>query len=115
MSKIRIVVKKEGMFAPPVVQEMEKGLENMKAIVGGWLECPHIPGLAEEGIDLWCNEEGKFNGSKPNFMLPWGDTVHGAVFFASSNDEGDTIGLSDAQVAFVKSWMGAQPQAIVLG
>lgn len=74
--------------------------------VGGWIECAQI----KEDIDLWLNEEGKLNGLEPNRLatiLFWerygvgSDIIVGDVFLASSNSEGDTIGLSDAQKKYL--------------
>ncbi len=39
----------------PVAEEVAPGFESLQKIVGGYLEYICI----EEGIDLWCNEEGR--------------------------------------------------------
>lgn len=111
---MQIVTKGEGFTKPgKVVQFRDTGLRSLQALVGGFLECVYVPELQEQGIDLWANEEGKFT-HKPNFMLPWGDTVHGPVFFAAHDDEGGTVALTDEQAAFVLGWLSDRPQAVVL-
>lgn len=117
--QIRVVVKAEGMFWQPEIKMIDHGLESMQALVtpshleSSNIECVYVPELAEDGIDLWVNEEGKFNGCKPNFSLFGGqDVAFGPVFFSSSDDEGETVSLSDAQVKTVMEWLAAQPQAI---
>jgi len=101
VSKLKVLV-----FAPgekPVVQEIDKGLEAMQAVVGGYIECV---GLAP-GIDLYCNEEGKLIGlplnlRKKNPMaiaggLP-GDIIAGTFFVTRTNDEGESESLTDADI-----------------
>ena len=122
-NQIRVVTKAEGMFQKPKVEMVAKGLSTMQALVTpghldldrSLIECVYVPELADQGVDLWVNEEGKFNGCKPNFSLFGGrDLAFGPVFFSSSDEEGETVGLSDDQVEFVLDWLSQQPQAIVL-
>lgn len=123
MSKmIRVVTKQEGMFKTPKVETVEHGYKTMQRLVtpegedsgGSMIECVYVQELSEHGIDLWLNEEGKVLGLKPNFMLFGGrDVAVGPVFFASVDDEGETIGLTDKQVEVVLAFMKATPQAIV--
>jgi len=114
---ICIVVKKPGLFNDPDIQDIEPGLENMQAIVGGWIECVRIPELARKGIDLWCNEEGKYT-CEPNFVYFWpggpGDTIHGTVFLASHNDEGETVGLTEEQTDFAIAWLNDRLPVVTL-
>lgn len=118
---IRVLTKKPGMVNRLTETQMEKGLANMQALVSppsdtagsSFVECVYIPELAEHGIDLWVNEEGKFNGCRPNFQIFDGqDIVMGPVFFASHDDEGETVGLSDAQVKIVQTWLARQPMSV---
>lgn len=119
---IRVLHNRPGMGYPAEVKEIEPGLSAMQALVsppgleGSLIELVYIPELAEEGIDLYVNEEGKYNGCKPNFQIFGGhDTVHGPVFFVSSDDEGETVGLTDAQLSFAQGWLKGQPQVIGIG
>lgn len=118
---IRVLTKRPGMVNLLTEMAMEKGLSNMQALVapeGGdasrsMIECVYIPALSEHGVDLWVNEEGKFNGCRPNFQIHDGqDIVMGPVFFAATDEEGDTIGLTDEQVTVVENWLKGQPMSI---
>lgn len=116
---IRVVHKRPGLVNKAQVLEMEDGLSAMQAMVTpeggspGYIELVHIPELAEQGIDLYVNEEGKFNGCEPNFTIYDGrDLVMGPVFFVASNEEGETVSLTDAQVNAAQAWVAGQPQAI---
>jgi len=119
---IRVLHKRPGMAYPAEVKQIEHGLKAMQALVsppgleGSYIELVHIPELAEKGIDLYVNEEGKFNGCKASFQIFGGrDTVFGPAFFVSSNDEGETVSLTDAQLAFAQGWLKSQPQVIGIG
>ena len=121
MSTIRVITKQPGMVNEAKIEQMEKGLSHMQALVSppsdtagsSLIECVRIPELSEHGVDLWVNEEGKFNGCEPNFQIFGGrDTVMGPVFFASSNDEGDTVSLTDKQIAATLDWLKSMPQSI---
>ncbi len=98
---MKIIFKKVGM--PAEVRELETiTLDDMQNMVGGLIECFHVG----NGVDMWLNDEGKLLplpinlaiGSQDKEIL---DTIHGDVFFASGNDEGDTVGLSDEQIDWV--------------
>ena len=103
----------------PVVEEVTPGFESLQKIVGGYLEYICI----EEGIDLWCNEEGRilnlplnrrFAARAPtvepgvavikmdeNLADPgqWGyHAIHGDFFLARSDSEGSTTSLTDEDI-----------------
>lgn len=83
-------------LSAPVVEEISPGLEPMQKLVEGYVTCV---GLAE-GIDLWCNDEGAINGMRPNRLVPEaGQPICGTMFIARSTPDGDTVGLTDADVA----------------
>jgi hypothetical protein len=111
------------MGYPAEVKEIEPGLSSMQALVTpeglegrSNIELVYIAELAELGVDLYVNEEGKFNGCKPSFQIYGGqDTVYGPVFFCSSNEEGETVGLTDKQLMAAHSWLRLQPQVIGIG
>ena len=116
---IRVVTKKPGMVNAPKVEEIKPGIADLQRLVdprgkGASFECPYIPELAAEGVDLWVNEEGKFDSAcTANFMIFDGqDCVMGPVVFTSHDDEGNTTGLSDAQLAFVLKFLRQVPQSI---
>ena len=112
MSKIKVLRVRVGQR--PEVIEIDPGLSAMQEIVGGYIECLPI----DFGIDLWLNEEGSF--SLPvNFLIPaiaptppegavviYADPdlarpgersvhiIHGDVFFARHDDDGETVSLT---------------------
>ncbi len=122
MTQIRVVTQKPGIGIEPKVEEIEKGLSAMQALVtpehatAGLIECVYIPELADEhGIDMYVNEEGKFNGCKANFPIFGGrDIAFGPVFFSTADDEGEAVSLSDEQVKVVLAFLDNTPRAIVL-
>ena len=78
-------------------------LKVLQDAVGGWVEAVDL----SETLTMWCNEEGKINGdilnAKANqiFRDTFGavDVIMGDVIFTGgADDEGDTMGLTDAQV-----------------
>lgn len=91
------------------VKEIENTLENLQKIVGGYIEVPFLSRVfTDNGIDVIINEEGKFiEDCKPEIAIVDGETkqvldvVHGNCIFASHNEEGDTIGLTEEQLAIV--------------
>lgn len=81
----------------PEVREIVPDLETMQELVDGYIEIvPYGP----NGVDLVCNEEGKFNGAKPNRPV-WGgkDVIFGQFLFVRHDDEGNVVGLSDQDIA----------------
>lgn len=98
---MNIIVKK--VNEPSEVRTLEKlELEDMQSMVGGYIECLHVG----NGVDMWLNDEGKLHGLPVNIVLGSSDreildTIQGDVFFASANDEGETIGLTDEQISWV--------------
>ena len=91
---MRIVIKKVGQN--PEVKEIKGTLENLKEIVGGYIECIDF-GFAN--ILMVCNEEGKLLRLPPNFAY-MGDIIVGDVFFCSGGEE-DFESLNDDQVEFL--------------
>ena len=78
-------------------------LEKMQAAVGGWVQAIEL----SNELMMWCNEEGKMNGLEHNpFAQHLWDRAFGAgtdyivgtvVITGGSDDEGDTIGLTEEQ------------------
>lgn len=90
-------------------KEIENTLESLQEIVGGWIEIPFLSRrFADEGIDVIINEEGKLIGLEPQIaVLQRGtfelvDLVAGNCIFASHDEYGDTIGLTDKQIKVIK-------------
>ena len=72
--------------------------------VGGMIEAVTLP----NGLTLWVNEEGKMDGLAPNvyatrlFVSAFGavDVIVGnAIVTGGADDDGETLGLTDEQVA----------------
>jgi len=98
MSKtIKTIVARVGQH--PAVEEIEAGLDGMQAVVGGYIERVQL----SETVDLWLNEEGRITGLPLNRLVrdDYGNDwdVHGDVFLASHDDEGDTVSLSEEDLA----------------
>lgn len=94
---MRIVIKKAGQF--PEVKEIKGTLENLKEIVGGYIECISI----YDNLICVCNEEGKLLKLPPNFLF-MGDIIVGDVFFCAGAEE-EFISLSDNQVQDIMTVM----------
>ena len=90
-------------------QEIGNELEDLQEIVGGYIEIPYLGDVfVNNGIDVIINEEGKLiegmkaeiaivNEQQGNIL----DIVYGNCIFASHNEEGETIGLTEEQIEIV--------------
>ena len=91
-------------------REIKNELEDLQAIVGGYIEIPFLsPVFNENKIDVIINEEGKFiEGLEPEIAIIGKETntildiVYGNCIFASHNAVGDTIELNEEQKKIVK-------------
>jgi hypothetical protein len=81
--------------------------------VGGMIECVGL-----EDVDLWCNENGIAEGLPLNMIasaiysdaLNAGNAILGNVIITGSCDaEGETLGLTDEQVAY---WLAYDKKVI---
>lgn len=79
-------------------------LSNMQSIVGGFIE--HVN--TSIGADMWINEEGRLEGLPVNenateLYDPWAnkEPIVGDVLLTNVDEGGETIGLTDHQVAFL--------------
>ena len=71
MDKIKALMLKVGL--DPYVEEIDNTLEALQAAVGGYIESVQL----EKGVDLIVNEEGKYNGCKPNRLLVFDKDMYG--------------------------------------
>lgn len=85
------------------------GLKTLQECVGGFIERVPIPKPGCEGLDLWLNEEGKLlqlpvNEAATSLSEIWkfGDFIVGDVAVCASSPEGDSVGLSEAQVVALR-------------
>lgn len=77
--------------------------ETLYEAVNGLVELVSI----NEDVDMWLNEDGKVNGLEPNVLatllfnkvFPDFDVIMGDVIITGgADDEGNTVGLSDASI-----------------
>ena len=97
------VLKVEPDKAPELI-EMKNELEAMQAIVGGYIE---VFPLAQDGVAIVCNEEGKMNGMPLNRPIYHnGEMVEiiAGTFFIAGDDIsiGEFVSLTDEQIALYK-------------
>jgi hypothetical protein len=90
---------------PPVIhnEEVADTYQLVSGAVEGYIEALRI----SETCVLWINEEGKIHDLKPNFMLTdragnQVDYVSGNVIFTGVTEEGDTVSLSEEDIALIQ-------------
>ncbi len=93
--------------------EFGKSYELLSNAVGGMIECVSL-----KDADLWCNENGIAEGLELNMIA---SAIYSEAFNASNpilgnviitgsvDDEGETLGLTDEQVAY---WLGYNKKVI---
>ena len=89
--------------------EIGNDLADLQKIVGGYIEIPFLSHkFRDNGIDTIINEEGKFiDGLKAEIAIvdeKHGsilDIVYGNCIFASHDEAGETIGLTEEQIKIV--------------
>lgn len=64
--------------------------------------------LVKRGIDMWINDDGKLLSLSPNILISQKnaqviDVIVGDVVFARSDEEGNTIALSEEDIIFIKN------------
>lgn len=95
---MKVVVAEPGK--KPEVVEIKGDLSSMQALVGGYIECVGM----EDKIDLWVNEEGLLLEMPFNRCVN-GHYLHGTIFAASHDGEGNTVGLNERQIKKVMSYL----------
>jgi hypothetical protein len=87
----------------------ESSYKVLSGAVGGFIERVQLKG----GLDLWLNEEGKLTGLPQNPIGTglWSDSygttdiiVGNIIITSGTDDEGNTLGLSDEQVAHLMAY-----------
>lgn len=88
------------------------GYEVLSEAVGGYIE--HVVydrDFANRRIDMWIDEEGKLKGLNPcvaivdeNSVMM--DILVGNVVFTTCDVEGDSFGLTDEEIGFIKTKFG---------
>lgn len=90
-------------------QDIGEGLEDLQKIVGGYIEIPFLGyKFSSNNIDVIINEEGKLiGGLKPEIAVVNKergailDIVYGNCIFASHDEDGNTVGLTEEQMQTV--------------
>lgn len=90
-------------------QEIGNDLEDLQKIVEGYIEIPFLGDkFRDNGIDVIINEEGKLiDGMKAEIAIVDKrhgnilDIVYGNCIFASHDEAGETIGLTEEQMQIV--------------
>ena len=83
-------------------------LQTLQTAVNGWVQAVDLT----NDLSMWCNEEGKIYGlaHNPFAQFMW-DEVYGAhtdyilgdiALTGGTDDEGETLGLTDEQVVIIK-------------
>lgn len=93
-NKIKVVLVEPGKKA--VITEIGKSLESMQKVVGGLIE--QIMPFPDD-VALICNEEGKYNGNKPNMIFAVDndiDIIFGTFFLVfAPRDSEKFLGMPD--------------------
>ena len=103
---MKVLVLTNGNFE---TKEIANELEDLQKIVGGYIEVPFLTEtFTKNGIDVIINEEGKFiEGLRPEIAIVDRNTnqvldvVMGNCIFASHDEEGETIPLTEEQYKIV--------------
>lgn len=103
---MKVLVLTNGKFE---TKEIQNELEDLQKIVGGYIEVPFLTEtFRNNGIDVIINEEGKFiEGLRPEIAIVDKDTnrvldvVMGNCIFASHDEEGETVALTEEQYKIV--------------
>ena len=88
-------------------------LSMLQAGVGGYVDVVRLP----EGIDMWVGDEAAYTqpvnawASVLNGILGGQPVIWGPVVFASSTTDGETVSLSDEQVARLAAWFADEVEA----
>lgn len=108
-----LVVNTDGTF---VKVDTDLSLDFLQDVVGGWVQVVGLPRESSETetVSMWMNEEGKFSGLERNNLATylWGrsygltDVIVGnVVLTAGTDDDGDTLGLSDSMLEYLTEQM----------
>lgn len=103
MEELKVLTKRVGEELKEETLTGESTLKILQEFVGGYIEVVRLG----NNVDLWLNEEGKLDGLKENLVFERNgnilDVVVGNCLFATNDEEGDTVSLTDEQIEYVKS------------
>ena len=75
-----VIIKEPGHMPREIV--IDRSLRTLQQLVGGYIEHVNVNNM----IGMIINEEGKFNGSEPNFPFR-GDVIMGTAIFVGYDGE----------------------------
>lgn len=104
--KIRVFVKRP--FEKVELTAVENGLDTFQRLVEGYIECVAFPGLEGEPVDVILNEEGKFNGCKPNIAVPeYEDIFFGTLVIAGFDGEGAHVSIDKKYIDKITAYLNS--------
>jgi hypothetical protein len=95
-------------FPAEVIESESITLADMQHAVEGLIATAYSPVLAEQGIDMFCNDEGLLMRLQPHLgfeVYGHPTVIVGGVVLVGHDDEGETIGLTDEQIAAAKAFL----------
>lgn len=108
---MKFILKQAGLDAETIEQD-KIDLATLQHYCEGYITTAFVPSLAEAGVTVWANDEGILMGMPPNvgyFVDGYDGTKHpmvlfGPLLFTSSDDEGETTGLTAEQEGAVRAF-----------
>lgn len=115
------VIPEDGVIRFDLVNLDENGnvpLEALQKRVGGWIELIYSGAyvsqeMVDRNIDIFINEEGKLNALAYNpratsltRLLLWGDSIVGPAVLCKSDNEGNSVPLSEDDKEFLSRIVG---------
>ena len=99
------------------VVDYDKSYDFLHDSVDGYFEHIPVTALDKRSLDMWCNEEGKFRDDlEPTLIMtnrgkPF-DVIVGNIVFTRTNNEGETISLTDDDILYIKDLFKKAPSLI---
>ena len=106
MENERITVVIAQPNGPALVTTIPSTLEAAQSVVGGYVEQ-----FTAGDLLFWVNEDGKNNGMPFNRLVPAHGMTHaimGPILVTTHDEEGDSAGLSEEQVARALKILGGR-------
>ena len=99
------------------VVDYDSSYEFLRDSVDGFFEHIPVSALDKHSIDMWCNEEGKFRDDlEPSIVMVYQgkpyDVIVGNVVFTRTDNEGETISLTDEDITYIKKLFKKAPSVI---
>lgn len=103
---IRVIVLKPERAELEVIENFDQSLESIQEMVGGYVQTLVLRSKDGREVTIWFNEEGKLMELPINFpIVQEGKVIElivGNILVTSINDSGETVGLNDEELDFVK-------------